>query len=51
MVTKECLLHDNFKKMVLAATEQDTLYDTVFDGMLARTLKARRRKRSSKIEE
>ena len=40
MVTKECLLHDNFKKLVIAASEQDTLYDTVFDGMLARALKS-----------
>lgn len=41
MVTKECLLHDNFKKLVIASSEQDTLYDTVFDGMLARALKSR----------
>ena len=33
MLTQECVLHDNFKKLCLAATEQDTLYDTVFDGM------------------
>lgn len=41
MMTKECLLHDNFKKLVMAATEQDTLYDTAFDGMLARILKSK----------
>jgi enoyl-[acyl-carrier protein] reductase II len=41
MLTKECVLHENFKKLCLAATEQDTVYDTVFDGMLARALKTR----------
>ena len=41
MLTKECILHENFKKLCLAATEQDTLYDTVFDGMLARILKSK----------
>jgi len=41
MVTKECMLHDNFKKLVIAASEQDTMYDTVFDGMLARALKSK----------
>jgi enoyl-[acyl-carrier protein] reductase II len=41
MLTKECLLHDNFKKLCLAATEQDTVYDRVFDGMLARALKSK----------
>jgi enoyl-[acyl-carrier protein] reductase II len=41
MLTKECLLHENFKNLCLAATEQDTVYDTVFDGMLARALKSK----------
>ncbi len=41
MLTQECLLHENFKKLCLAATEQDTVYDTVFDGMLARALKSK----------
>jgi enoyl-[acyl-carrier protein] reductase II len=41
MLTKECVLHDNFKKLCLAATEQDTLYDTVFDGMWGRALKSK----------
>jgi enoyl-[acyl-carrier protein] reductase II len=41
MLTKECLLHENFKKLCLAATEQDTVYDTVFDGMLGRALKSK----------
>ena len=41
MVTKECLLHDNFKKLVIAATEQDTLYDPVFDGMFSRVMKSK----------
>ena len=41
MLTQECVLHDNFKKLCLAATEQDTLYDTVFDGMWGRVLKSK----------
>ena len=41
MLTKECVLHDNFKKLCLAATEQDTLYDNVFDGMWGRVLKSK----------
>ncbi len=41
MLTQECVLHENFKKLCLAATEQDTLYDTVFDGMLGRALKSK----------
>jgi enoyl-[acyl-carrier protein] reductase II len=41
MLTKECVLHDNFKKLCLAATEQDTVYDTVFDGMWGRVLKSK----------
>jgi enoyl-[acyl-carrier protein] reductase II len=41
MMTKECVLHENFKKLCLAATEQDTLYDTKFDGMWGRVLKSK----------
>ena len=41
MLTKECVLHDNFKKLCLAATEQDTVYDTAFDGMWGRALKSK----------
>jgi len=41
MLTKECLLHDNFKNLCLAATEQDTFYDTIFDGMWSRVLKSK----------
>lgn len=41
MLTTECVLHDNFKKLCLAATEQDTIYDTVFDGMWGRALKSK----------
>ena len=41
MLTRECLLHENFKKLCLAATEQDTVYDTVFDGMLGRALRSK----------
>ncbi len=41
MLTQECVLHENFKKLCLAATEQDTLYDTAFDGMWGRALKSK----------
>jgi len=41
MLTKESVLHENFKQLCLAATEQDTLYDTVFDGMPGRALKSK----------
>ena len=40
MVTKESIVHDNFKQLVLKATEQDTLYSEIFDGMLSRVLKS-----------
>ncbi len=40
MLTKECVLHENLKKLCLEATEQDTIFDTVFDGMLGRVLRA-----------
>lgn len=41
MLTKESVLHENFKRLCLEATEQDTLYDNVFDGMPGRTLKSK----------
>ncbi|MDD5169538.1 MAG: nitronate monooxygenase [Syntrophales bacterium] len=41
MLTAECVLHDNFKNLCLAATEQDTVYDTAFDGLWGRVLKTR----------
>ena len=41
MVTKESFVHDNFKQLCLQATEQDTLYDNVFDGMDGRVLKTK----------
>lgn len=41
MVVKESMVHDNFKQLCLQATEQDTLYDNVFDGMDARVLKTK----------
>ncbi|MBW2599048.1 MAG: nitronate monooxygenase [Deltaproteobacteria bacterium] len=41
MVTKESMVHDNFKQLCLEATEQDTLYDNVFDGMDGRVLKTK----------
>jgi NAD(P)H-dependent flavin oxidoreductase YrpB (nitropropane dioxygenase family) len=41
MLTRESVLHENFKQMCLAATEQDTIYDTVFDGMPGWALKSK----------
>ena len=41
MVVKESMVHDNFKKLCIEATEQDTLYDNVFDGMDGRVLKTK----------
>ncbi|MBN1664218.1 MAG: nitronate monooxygenase [Deltaproteobacteria bacterium] len=41
MLTQESALHANFKQLCLEATEQDTLYDTVFDGMPGRALKSK----------
>ncbi len=41
MLTKESALHDNFKQLCLEATEQDTIYDTAFDGMPGRALKSK----------
>jgi len=40
-LTKESLVHDNFKQLCLKATEQDTLYSNAFDGMPGRVLKTR----------
>ncbi len=41
MLTRESVLHESFKKLCLAASEQDTIYDTVFDGMPGRVLKSK----------
>jgi enoyl-[acyl-carrier protein] reductase II len=41
MVTKESNLHENFKRLLIEATEQDTLYSDVFDGMPGRALKSK----------
>lgn len=41
IATKECIVHDNFKKLILKASEQDTLYSDVFDGMPGRVLKSK----------
>ncbi len=40
IVTRESDVHENFKKLILKATEQDTLYSDVFDGMPGRVLKS-----------
>jgi enoyl-[acyl-carrier protein] reductase II len=41
MLSKESRVHDNFKKLCLTATEQDTLYSDRFDGMPGRALKTK----------
>jgi enoyl-[acyl-carrier protein] reductase II len=41
MLSKESRVHDNFKKLCLQASEQDTLYSDCFDGMPGRALKTR----------
>ncbi len=41
MLTKESRVHDNFKRLCLQATEQDTLYSNHFDGMDGRALKTK----------
>ena len=41
MVTKESIVHENFKKLCMQASEQDTLYSDVFDGMPSRVLKTK----------
>ena len=40
ILTQESNVHDNFKKLVIKATEQDTLYSDVFDGLPGRVLKS-----------
>ena len=40
ILTQESHVHDNFKKLVIEATEQDTLYSDVFDGLPGRVLKS-----------
>jgi NAD(P)H-dependent flavin oxidoreductase YrpB (nitropropane dioxygenase family) len=41
IVNKECNVHDNFKQLIVNASEQDTLYSHVFDGMKGRVLKTK----------
>ena len=41
ILTKESNIHERFKKLCLKATEQDTLYGSVFDGMPGRVLKTK----------
>ncbi len=40
IMTRESNVHENFKKLIMKATEQDTLYSDVFDGMPGRVLKS-----------
>lgn len=40
-VTKESMVHENYKQLVIKASEQDTLYSNVFDGMPGRVLKTK----------
>jgi enoyl-[acyl-carrier protein] reductase II len=39
MITRESILHERFKQFCLRATERDTLWSNVFDGMPGRVLK------------
>ena len=41
LLTQESGVHDRFKQLCLKATEQDTLYSNVFDGMPGRVLKTK----------
>lgn len=41
MMTKECRVKDPFKQLILKATEEDTFYSDVFDGLPSRVLKSR----------
>jgi NAD(P)H-dependent flavin oxidoreductase YrpB (nitropropane dioxygenase family) len=38
-LTKESIIHDNFKQLCLKASENDTIVSTKFDGMRGRALK------------
>jgi len=40
IVTQESDVHENFKKAIMKASEQDTLYSDVFDGLPGRVLKS-----------
>ena len=39
MLTQESILHQHFKNLCIAATDQDTLYSIKFDGIRSRVLK------------
>ncbi len=41
LLTQESIVHKRFKQLCLNATEQDTLYGSVFDGMPGRVLKTK----------
>jgi enoyl-[acyl-carrier protein] reductase II len=41
VLTKESVIHDNFRRLCLKAGEEDTLYHSAFDGMPGRVLKTR----------
>jgi len=40
-LTKESIVHKNFKELCLKASEEDTLYSDAFDGMNGRVLKTK----------
>lgn len=48
MLVKESVVHDRFKQLCLGATERDTLYSAVFDGMPGRALKTKMAERLMK---
>ena len=41
VLTKESIVHEHFKEMLLKSTEQDTFYSDAFDGMPSRVLKTK----------
>jgi enoyl-[acyl-carrier protein] reductase II len=42
ILVQESRVHERFKQLCLTATEQDTLYSDVFDGLLGRVLKTKK---------
>jgi NAD(P)H-dependent flavin oxidoreductase YrpB (nitropropane dioxygenase family) len=41
MMTRDCRVRDPFKQLIISATEEDTFYSDVFDGLPSRVLKSR----------
>lgn len=41
-LTKECILHQNYKQLLLRAGVEDTIFSDRFDGLLSRALKTKK---------